>query len=1757
MLHLAVLLAAFLPAAAVSPARVPAHGRQTATLTVERPGMVRLATSGGGGTACTVVDQLRGPFAASGAAGRTDCAQDLLLDAGPYRLLLDSREKGQGEVAVQAALFADVNTPPARLEPGAPVEAELPDGKQASWWIHLDRRAPVTVRVAGRTAGAVHLWRGGAWREPLEPLHSTVEPLPGQPIHEWWLEGVLEAGDYLLTAYGTGALRFTRGEEHARLAVQYGLPAPADRAVRVRLPPSGAAAFALGAGRLGAVLTVTAPGPGPARLSLHPLGPEGSRMGEQEGGCEVSPKALVPECGAWSGDGEGHVLVVRGPPGAEAEVRWAPLGASPRMVDGEYRGPERRVALEPLAAGEWLVGVHDVPADRDAAPLGCALERQPESGGPREIVAWDVPRVAATHGWRRAFNYAREASLWFEVVAPGEYAISAQRATCELYRVSGEGERLDGAPKACALQRRLAPGIYELRLRGGRDGIEEVAIAPRGAPIREAPARAGCAMRVAVATGQRYALLSSRTGGAFARGLVARRLPLALERALPVEVHAGETLTLPVDARGPIRVATPGGSPAGCWLARGGAGTWRDGACWLQASGSDELSITARPEAPLAAWIGRPVETLPPPAAPRPWTPAPAELATLALERPARLDLGPGEDHAFVFDVVEAGLYDVGTEGLLRTRCALRTPALARLAEDVAGGRGRNCLVSAWLRPGRYLVSVRAEAPSHGRATVVLGRRTARDLARVAADGELFHRVPAGELVRARLAAPAAGAFELSTAAPGAELRCRVEDATGWPLAPVPGPCRVTLDLPAGEVVLAQLPLSVESRRRTAIVRARPPEVLRGETPHTLAFWTRYAVELGKAGRDELRFDVPAEMDVSILLTNEMMGRLYRDGEVDPFAIVPPAESATPAAIPDAPEAAEGEAEHETDDAEQEGTAEDETGDAVGDAAAPLTPALFPRSRGGGGALPDTATSRTESARAASRTSTPRGPEGFRIHLAPGRYQLVAEHARGDVAIAYEVQLTSDVLAPGMARDVKVPARLAVRVPADGTLRLRTRGDADVRCRLLDGGGRVVAESSEVGEDWNCGFAEPVARGDHLLVIESETRTSGTTRVVLEEPAPVEAGALAEGTSYSVGPGVLAAALPAPAGDAVLDVALDGPVSCAIEDETGRVLFRAGAPAPCRAILAPAGRPLRLRAWTLDRPAAAVGHVRARPVAALEGGKVGAAQAARARVERPGRYRTGEGVLCLAGSAAGALAPCGPEVSLDEGPIVLAGLGYVKVALEEQTADVEKGSEATVALGRGPWLQRQVSRGAALHVAAVSVPPGEPSVPACRLDARDPKEVAGIFTVGPGSCFAAAGLAQGAVLALRAGAPVEARLWRAAIPLPDAVPLAPGRHRLEGTGGVRRLALPEGPVRAELLLPPEAWAVLLADGAARDLCGPAGTLARCVLTTASRAELVVVAPGERRVEAEVTRLAAPPPPAVLAGLLEEVAPLPGVRVLRVPPATVERRIRIDGGLRCTIAQDDGGRSGSCTATLAPGVGALVTIEHGGGPLRAVVGGAGDALAAAGGPLPSSPSPVAPGQAVRLEGAAVDVAVALGAEAAVHVRADGGVCVLAPAAAAPVVEGLGDGCRLDRVLPAGTHRLRVRAFAGRPLAGALAVTTEPVLPLAEGVGPETWIGPGEARVFRFTVASSGKVGLGVREEAETLACTVTDAADRALGEGCQALLALEKGSYLLAVRAPPGAPPARFRPVLLGLAGAETGVPEDVLRDLFQRIGELP
>jgi hypothetical protein len=1823
---LSVAVALLTGAAAFSPPTVPAQGEQESLLDLTEPAMVRINAEGTAGTSCVLVDQRRGPFARAGVTGKENCALELLLDPGQYKLRLRSpkpaKGKAAGEVKLVARVFEERSEQPRALQRGVPVAQELHAGQQASFWLHRDTPGPVLLRVLGRTAGQVELWHDGQWRAAHSGEDLRSRPRPDRPIHEWVLQETLPAGDTRLTVYGTGALRWGTGEESDRMVVLLGAPPLAlGSTVETEVPWSGLLAYEVPGsgppgeqrGRTGTAALLLAPGEldaQPLALELQELRDDGS-VARNDGGCQIagvapaaqgvaSRPARSSRCFARGSSDQRHLALLRGKPGTRVRLELS-AWRDGVLKDGEAFGAgDQSVIFRVPAAGSYLVGLRDLPATSDEAPLSCALAREAgkEGSWQWEVFARSYLPISSREPFERSFNRdGGPVDIWFELGDWGLYTIETKGALGTRCLLMGEeqgpdkGEKLlntsaDGATD-CKLSGMLTAGRYQLRMNAGHGGIETVRISSLTSPAQPSATRSTCLVRADLAPGVRYRLVTSRRSKAEARQLIARPLPLALERgALLLDLDPGAAQRLPVAGAGPVVVTGPESAEFACGTSSTTAvpaTPAQAGRCTATLKPGDELILYGRGALPAQLSVARPAPA--PVEAPAVLaSPKPVRLPELVAGRPFPLDLEPGAGRTktLTFTVAEGGLWQLTTQGLLATSCALRTPAVVALTSDEGSGRGRNCLVSGVLSPGRYAATVSARGSSRGRAYALLVRQPAQDAPALSPGADAFFRAPEGQLITQRVLVPAAGVYRLSASALGARLSCRLEDAQGWPLREAPSDCSREEVLPQGELRLSQLPLTVESQRHAQLAKVRPPVLLQGEKAHRLAINQYYQARLGKRGFDLLKFKLEARLPIDVLLTGGMQGRLYRGAEKTPIEVIAPQGGGSDSG---------GDGEGDGDAIEQAST--DDAGEPPSE-----TPAPEESSPDGDAQAPDaepacegeecpTAPVRAQPERAPRPQRVPRrsreqtGPQ--RLVLAPGDYTLRTQHSRADVAVSYQVALTTQAIAPGLATEVEVPSqgelRLPLVVPRAGTLRLRTEGDSDVRCRLFSATGARLAASDDDGADWNCAITGPFAAGDYTLSIESETRTAGHTKVVAALAPDKDLGVLAAGP-VQLGPEVLSGLFPAGDRNTVQELHATGqdPFGCSLEDAAGVQLMRAEETRDC-ALLARGGAPLRLRLWNRGQRQALQIALLARPVGGA-GALSDAGKAALATVPRAGRYATAEGLYCLSAKpeeTAQLLRPCGPQSALEEGPVLFAPLGPAATArldLREQVAELDAEQVSTWALSSQPLLARQKADGDRLLLFDLRAPPGSRTQPVCAFTADGHASARRLDAEG---CAASAGLAEQALAraASASGVPGPATATLRAIELGRSQgALEPGRTSLSLKGPAGRFALPAGPARLELLLASGAWAVLLdREGGAVDLCAGVsslkeGSLARCTLLDpgSDRAgQLAVWSPREPRVEVTLSLLPAAPQLAALqAGGLREVRPLaPGVEAVLLKPEPATRSFTAQGATRCLLERTSGAREEGCAGTLAAGEGAVLRLFHEGRPLRVGVHApgaaesvfAGQANAAATGSL----DVLEPGRAVALSGSApIERRLELTRELVLHLRAKGAVCALrSEAGAVLALDGLGAGCSIDRLLSPGRYRITARPFAAQTLEGDLLASIDEVLAAGEGVGDEQFIGPGEARLLRFTTLSEGEVGLGLQAAADALFCTVLDQDQKALGTGCQQLLRLPQGRFLLQIRSPEGAPPLRVRPVLLGLSGANRGVPDDVLRELLSRVGELP
>ncbi len=1733
---------------------LPATGRQETILTLDQPATIHLSARSGSGTSCEVIDRVRGPFAHDGVAGRTNCELDLLLDAGQYKVRVESSPKGKGQVELSAALFTELNAGQVQLANGSVVETQLKPLQQASFWMPMPTRGIPYLRVWGRHAGDVRLWRNGEWLEPIALRHTTVTNTPGFPMHEWWLDQTIEAGDYKLVVYGRGSVTVTGATQDDSLTLERGFRAgPAERAVSFTLPASGTLSFEVPRTQLATHVSLAATPDAQVTLQLADLRPD--RPFAFTSACSISKGSLVPECGVRSYDApDRRIVFLRGPKGTKGTLEWATavnqdLGLLSSWSGGYYGAPSTNFSFTSRISGRVSVMVHDLPIDSDAAPLGCMLEQTEPT---TRLLARSMTRLESGEQLEKDFNYDESGGVvWFEVRSANRYRLQTQggrKNRCEVYRLDPNGNlsrltqsKADDAA-GCDQVLSLEAGQYQLSLFGGVSGIEKLVVREEGAKQpKKAIAKTSCQLPPVDLTAGRYRLTLTRTGAITARGISTLTYPVDTSTPVHLTLEGRQTITLPLQPGPTFAVRSAGGARFGCQIA-GAAAPVTLSECAVPPPGStDSLTLTNPSDAPVQLTLVRPLSLAAAPGAAS-YSPQLRVIPTLAPEQPAWFDFDRGQTNSAVFVVDAPGLYNVTTLGLLTTSCRLRTPVVDLVAENQGAGRGRNCLIQTYLQKGRYLLSATTQGQSKGRGALFLTKKPAKEVAGLGSEGETFFRVDANELVQQKLVVPKTADYQLATTAQGASLLCRFDDPQGWPVERVPSPCAGTRTLAAGSYWWTQMPLTVESMRRTKLEKVREPIVLRGNKAHPIAAFTWYDAELGTDGKDEFTFALEGESTLEVVLTQGMQGRVYRLEKDQPpkaVEVIPPTVSIYDSAEPseEPPPEGEGDGESYGADAEYEGDGEGE-GEGSDGSSAPVVSA--------GSAGP-------------AMRAAPPPPNGTTITLPSGSYKLVTEHSKGDVGITYRLHYGSAVLLPGMARTLPVPTTVPLVIPRDGTLRLKTEGEADVRCRLFDEKRRLVLEGNENGADWNCALAEPITKGKYTLVLESETQLAGETRLSISLPPIEEKGAFTDGQKLTLGGAV--AQLTIPAGDSVQELSVKAagktPFSCAVVGPEG-VAARRSRVSDCSMLVLPKKETWTLRLWTTDGSSAVTATLKARAIS-TSGNEVTSSQALSTTIAKPGRYRTSPGIFCLRGRATGVFERCGPEASLEAGPVVFAAFGSAAapVPLDELRFAASAGA-SSFELSRAAHLQTITASTPSLFLLSAVTGWGEAAAPACGFEGegalRERLDTA---------CFAVSKVGTEATARIWAATDslVPASVVRQAVSLPSkSDALAPGRRSVTFSK-VGSFSLPTtSRARVEATLPRDTWGVLVdGNGRAVELCSPSKDLRRCVVSSQGGTFVLIGESGQADLTTVLLETA--PLNVNFTGLYEDAPRTPGTVRLTIPPADGDRTIVVEGALRCTVVLASGERLTDCRAKLPGKTGAELVIEHDVSPLRAMVFTPGrEKWARLGLELPVvAGSALQPAVAVPLLQGRIDRTLVVSQGSVVRVAAESGVCGLFRGNDLLAVDGTDTGCELVRVLTPGTYRLLVRPFANRPQPGSLRWLAEPVTALSEGVAQEFWLAPGEVRLFTFDTKAKGKIGVGLQAKSENLECAVYNDGYQPVGEGCHQYLTLDKGRFLLTVRSPnrPGAAPIAVKPVLLGLSGESNEVPADYLMNFFGRVGVTP
>ncbi|MFZ5481954.1 MAG: hypothetical protein ACOZNI_34660 [Myxococcota bacterium] len=788
----------------------------------------------------------------------------------------------------------------------------------------------------------------------------------------------------------------------------------------------------------------------------------------------------------------------------------------------------------------------------------------------------------------------------------------------------------------------------------------------------------------------------------------------------------------------------------------------------------------------------------------------------------------------------------------------------------------------------------------------------------------------------------------------------------------------------------------------------------------------------------------------------------------------------------------------------------------------------------------------------------------FAGRVGPAACELALVNARRNSGVDYTVRAWTHQLVAGVTRTVRAPVRVPVSVGAEQLVDLASMGGVDVRARLYDATGALVAADDDRPEDWNFALLRRLAPGSYTLRVDPVGGPQADCAIAMRVAGESTEAALPLGETRTFVPGDVVRTFPvAPPADGLLAVAARSTenVGLAVEASDGKgwrtLDSRAGNRVRVEVRLGAPGLTYRVRLWSLDRRGveatlrADAGSPKRPPEGALRAGvALGGEGAIAVPLDRPGTFSlaTTQGLRVCPAPGDACREPDGATVSGDAvwvtGPVG-AKVQARRVVVAGEAVRVRVGRPATVDLdAKGPVVAWPVADGGQPGVRVVEA--GEAGTPSGGMAVAEGRALAVSLTAKRPTAIAwsADGEAE------------EVRLARAAFPPIAPEPAAWGDFagRLE-PGAAKAYALPDGARTVRVTLDAGLVAVAGEGDAATEVAWAAA------------------APLSRTVPGAPGRLTLLNPTGEAASFTVEVShggePLrlaTGVPVERIARAAGETRVEVPAeagvlhvrGGHATLVRADGTVARGPDLPLDGRPGALV-VRHAPGPWLAWIDRPGEedrALWGKATPSPA-PTPVAFPAEVPLAGVAQRLAIDAPAAGLVRVRAAGPMVALVRRGQGPYEARLVDGA-LDVAVPAaGPVEIALRGVAGAGLSGAASVSFDRATDLGEGLGPEVVVPPGGARVFRFVTDREAPVGVGVRSDSAAVDAVVYDADGREVGRGVAWMRTLPKGAWLLAVTVPADAAPARARPAVVGLVPPDTGPPADVVRSYLVAAGLLP
>jgi hypothetical protein len=884
----------------LSPASVPAKGRQQAILTTNAFGRYAVIVKSPQGTSVQLIDRMDGPGEIMGSAGEEDGRLDLFLDRGEYKIITRSPEKGSGKAQIEVHTFKELNSPkPPMLVEFKQISDSLQDFEQRSYWLEVKERRWVALEAAGRNLADLRLWKDGNWLVDAESEKTVSAPKIGQPLLVCRLAVNLEPGLYLLTAYGGKGQAWAEDSKEHPFHLRFGIPI---------LGTAGRSRFIASPFGIDRRLV-----PGDANFFRVEI-PEALPVSFTVSAYDVSRP--FAEEGAV-----GHIRKNSIPPVAEIDVQSQDTKSYHLVtVNAEAGQPfvlqhfEKRSEYYFKADGDYWISTVNTGHPGDAIDATAVLDRWNESITRRKPYQEKMPEISGSRGWTRRANLLDTLTVFLKVTKTGTYEITSKgteaKFNIEPFFIYRPSMYKSPALRGSGSEWELDEGYYIFTAVPVKKGILDVTIRPKGiadvlydmlGEERDIKANAMSAdvrfPKLSLSREFSYTLyLNMRPE--VKSGMVIRKLPVDISKSLPLALIPGETVTVPVSVSesGEIRVQAEDGSlletsiNSGPWIKAVSA---EKGTYTISVRNTGKNTVIAsmiytplrlKPETPLPVIPDSTLSAIP-------------KFSVLAEKNPQFFDISEGGTATFSVRSDKPALYRLESTGLLAVEGNLRSRTITSLNRQASNGTGRNFLVQQYLREGDYQVTVTAQGKSAGHAGINLSR------SELISGGELAEGIPAritlpaGKAVVYKFSVRKKGRYHLQSLGTGRSSVCRLEDGEGWPLEKPGIPADFDRIFEPGKYRLVILPDPVESRRSTLLKKFPAIPKYKGHGPHLMRLekTIEHLWREPQSGKeripDKWKFVLPALAEVTVELTGEMEGILYlinEDNSEKKIAQVPP-----------------------------------------------------------------------------------------------------------------------------------------------------------------------------------------------------------------------------------------------------------------------------------------------------------------------------------------------------------------------------------------------------------------------------------------------------------------------------------------------------------------------------------------------------------------------------------------------------------------------------------------------------------------------------------------------------------------------------------------------------------------------------------------------------------------------------------------------------------------------------------------------------